>query len=101
MAASPSPSPSPSAAPGFAVWVHDVNGTRVALVDVPVLTGNNANPSGPYPASASGSLPLAVSYLGNTYVWSNVFNKYIQVTPTVVTGDLGSPVLSVLCNPQY
>ena len=93
MAASPSPSPSPAAQALFAVWLHDANGNRVALVDVPMYTGVSA-------FAAVQSLPAIVQYQGNYYFWSTVFQRYVQEPPYPASADVGLPLFSVVCNPQ-
>jgi hypothetical protein len=80
MPASSSSSAGPS--PGFAVYLYDNNFNRIALVDITV------------------PVPNLINYLGNRYVWSNVHGAFFPAVEQVVTGDLGSPQLSVLANPQ-
>ena len=85
-------SSSSSAQPLFAVWLYDVNFTRVKLIDVP-LTSNNLNIQ---------SIPPIVTdpVTGKYYVWSMVHFGYREESVYVAVADAGAPLLSPLCNPQ-
>lgn len=76
-------SSSSSATPTMPVWLYNAAIVRVALVAVSI------------------PLPIVLTYLGNTYTWSNIHWCYVQTSPYVASLTTAAEVVSHVANPQF
>jgi hypothetical protein len=47
------------------------------------------------------SLPAVITYLGVTYAWSDVYQRYLATTPVAAAARVAEPFASVVADPDF